>query len=103
MLNVKAMYGDSAIKNSKYLRLIIDLKDQAKVQAEDIDRLHGVRYTRVVLGLEIPVITLPVAPGRNLAVMVEGAIRNHLLRLRGYYAGDDLAARQRKQMQSESP
>ncbi|MCG5493440.1 HPr(Ser) kinase/phosphatase [Ectothiorhodospira variabilis] len=103
VLNVKAMYGDSAIKNSKYLRLIIDLKDQAKVQAEDIDRLHGVRYTRVVLGLEIPVITLPVAPGRNLAVMVEGAIRNHLLRLRGYYAGDDLAGRQRKQMQSESP
>ncbi|ANB01361.1 HPr(Ser) kinase/phosphatase [Ectothiorhodospira sp. BSL-9] len=103
VLNVKAMYGDSAIKNSKYLRLIIDLKDQAKVQAEDIDRLHGVRFTRVVLGLEIPVITLPVAPGRNLAVMVEGAIRNHLLRLRGYYAGDDLAARQRKQMQSESP
>ncbi|MCG5515119.1 MULTISPECIES: HPr(Ser) kinase/phosphatase [unclassified Ectothiorhodospira] len=103
VLNVRAMYGDSAIKNSKYLRLIIDLKDQTKVQAGDIDRLHGVRYTRVVLGLEIPVITLPVAPGRNLAVMVEAAIRNHLLRLRGYYAGDDLATRQRKQMQIEKP
>ncbi|MGM0677506.1 HPr(Ser) kinase/phosphatase [Ectothiorhodospira marina] len=103
VLNVRAMYGDSAIKNSKYLRLIIDLKDQTKVQAGDIDRLHGVRYTRVVLGLEIPVITLPVAPGRNLAVMVEAAIRNHLLRLRGYYAGDDLATRQRKQMQIETP
>lgn len=101
VLNVRSMYGDSAIKNSKYLRLIIDLKDRAKVQAGDIDRLHGVRYTRVVLGLEVPVITLPVAPGRNLSVMVEAAIRNHLLRLRGYYAGDDLATRQRKQMQND--
>ncbi|MFP4161501.1 MAG: HPr(Ser) kinase/phosphatase [Ectothiorhodospira sp.] len=99
VLNIRAMYGDSAIKNSKYLRLIIDLKDQKTIRPEDIDRLHGGRCTRDVLGLDIPVITLPVAPGRNLAVMVEGAVRNHLLRLRGYFAGDDLAERMRRQMQ----
>ncbi|SFM48892.1 Hpr(Ser) kinase/phosphatase [Ectothiorhodospira mobilis] len=99
VLNIRAMYGDSAIKNSKYLRLIIELKDQKTVRPGDIDRLHGGRYTREVLGLEVPVITLPVAPGRNLAVMVEAAVRNHLLRLRGYYAGDDLAERMHRQMQ----
>ncbi|MBK1672508.1 HPr(Ser) kinase/phosphatase [Ectothiorhodospira shaposhnikovii] len=99
VLNIRAMYGDSAIKTSKYLRLIIDLKDQVDVTAADIDRLHGGRCTRVVLGLQVPVITLPVASGRNLAVMVEAAVRNHLLRLRGYFAADDLSARQRRQMQ----
>nr|WP_276315690.1 HPr(Ser) kinase/phosphatase [Ectothiorhodospira shaposhnikovii] len=102
VLNIRAMYGDSAIKSSKYLRLIIDLKDQVDVTSADIDRLHGGRCNRVVLGLQVPVITLPVASGRNLAVMVEAAVRNHLLRLRGYVAADDLAARQRRQMQSDS-
>ncbi|SEQ27026.1 HPr kinase/phosphorylase [Ectothiorhodospira magna] len=98
VLNIRAMFGDSAIKSSKYLRLIIDLKDQAERPASDLDRLHGDHATRTVLGLPVPVITLPVASGRNLAVMVEVAVRNHLLRLRGYFAADDLAARQRRQM-----
>jgi HPr kinase/phosphorylase len=48
--------------------------------------------------LDIPVFTLPVAPGRNLAVLVEAAVRNHLLRLNGYHAGEDLSARQRQLM-----
>jgi HPr kinase/phosphorylase len=103
VLNIRAMYGDSAIKTSKYLRLVIALTHQANVNEADMDRLHGGRNVRLILGLEVPVIALPVAAGRNLAVMVEAAVRNHLLRLKGYYAGDDLAARQRRVMgQAES-
>ncbi|OOG27821.1 HPr(Ser) kinase/phosphatase [Thioalkalivibrio denitrificans] len=101
VLNIRSMYGDSAIKESKYLRLIVRLFDLGHPEEQETDRLHGGRQTRVILGLEIPVISLPVAPGRNLAVMVEAAVRNHLLRLKGYYAGEDLAARQRRAMQED--
>ena len=98
VLNIRAMYGDSVIKNGKHLRLIVHLKIADLEALTTEDRLQTRQKTRSVLGLEIPVFTLPVAPGRNLAVLVEAAVRNHLLRLNGYNATEDLAARQRRAM-----
>jgi len=98
VLNIRAMYGDSIIKKGKYLRLIIELKHLRQGDAAFADRLRDQQHSRNVLGLDIPVFSLPVAPGRNLAVLVEAAVRNHLLRLNGYNAGEDLAARQRRLM-----
>jgi HPr kinase/phosphorylase len=95
VLNVRAMYGDNAIKDSKYLRLIIHLHEFPEA-SEDSDRLQGTLRSRNILGVEVSEITLPVAPGRNLAVLVEAAVRNHLLRLNGYNAGSDLAAKQQR-------
>ena len=94
VLNIRAMYGDNAIKTSKYLRLIINLKQFTEAELAAIDRLHGDIRSRNILGLEIPEISIPVAPGRNLAVLVEAAVRNHLLRMNGYSAGDDFARKQ---------
>lgn len=103
VLNIRAMYGDNAIKAGKYLRLIICLKQYAELQAEEIDRLQGNLKSRSILDLEIPEITLPVAPGRNLAVLTEAAVRNHLLRVNGYNAGLDLAARQQQLILRQGP
>lgn len=101
VLNVRAMYGDSAIKGGKYLRLIIDLRDHNEPSPVPDDRLNGRRGEIDILGLRIPLISLPVAPGRNIAVMIEAAVRNHMLHMQGYVAGDDLRARQRRQMSGE--
>jgi HPr kinase/phosphorylase len=101
VLNVRAMYGDNAIKASKYLRLIVHLHEFPEAM-EATDRLHGHLRSRNLLGVEISEISLPVAPGRNLAVLVEAAVRNHLLRLNGYNAGSDLAAKQRRAMMQSS-
>jgi HPr kinase/phosphorylase len=101
VLNIRAMYGDSAIKRGKYLRLIIDLRDRDRHAALPEDRMNGCRGEEEVLGLRIPVISLGVAPGRNIAVMIEAAVRAHLLRLQGYAAGDDLRSRLRRQLASE--
>ena len=90
------MYGDNAIKTNKYLRLIIHLTDFDEDYARNEDRLQGNCSEREILGLRIPQITLPVAPGRNLSVLVEAAVRNHLLRSSGYNAADDLIARQER-------
>jgi len=96
VLNIRAMYGDNAIKTNKYLRLIIHLTDFDEDYTRSEDRLRGNCSEREILGLRIPQITLPVAPGRNLAVLVEAAVRNHLLRSSGYNAADDLIARQER-------
>ncbi|MBS3799974.1 MAG: HPr(Ser) kinase/phosphatase [Thioalkalivibrio sp.] len=102
VLNIRAMYGDSAIKGGKYLRLIIDLRDQGEPSPVPDDRLNGRRGEIDILGLRIPLISLPIAPGRNIAVMIEAAVRNHLLHMQGYVAGDDLRARQRRQIRGEA-
>lgn len=86
ILNIRAMFGDNAVKQNKYLRLIIDLKRMHADEISQIDRLTGDLKVRNVLGVDVPVVTLPVAPGRNLAIVTEAAVRNHQLRLKGYDA-----------------
>ncbi|HFD92473.1 MAG TPA: HPr kinase/phosphorylase [Gammaproteobacteria bacterium] len=96
VLNIRAMFGDSAIKPSKNLRLIIHLERMDDEALRTIDRLQGSRQTRTVLEVEVPQVTLPVAPGHNLAVLAEGAARNHILALGGYDAAEVFMARQRE-------
>ena len=94
ILNIREMYGDSAIKSNKYLRLIIELIQPRMDIPKSEDRIRlSIRKTDV-LGVDIPTISLPVAPGRNLAVLVEAAVRDHLLILNGYNASEDFITRQ---------
>ena len=78
------MFGDSAIKQNRNLRLILKLVQMTEEQMHKIDRLHGSRTTQNILGVDVPEVTLPVAPGRNLAVLAEAAARNHTLLLKGF-------------------
>ncbi len=96
ILNIRAMFGDSSIKRTKYLRLIVHLKRMSAEQIASIDRLSGAHTNRDLLGVSVPQVTVPVAPGRNLAVLVESAVRNHLLRLKGYDATEILIERQQQ-------
>ncbi len=97
ILNVRAMFGDSAIKQSRNLRLIIVLQDIE--DAMEIDRLHGSRQMRSIEDVEIPEVTLPVAPGRNLAVLLEAAVRNHILIAKGYDASAAFIERQKQRLE----
>ncbi|HEB63868.1 MAG TPA: HPr(Ser) kinase/phosphatase [Gammaproteobacteria bacterium] len=95
VINVREMFGDSAIKQSKYLRLMIHFKQMTDEDLNQIDRLRGSGQQNSILDVDIPQITLPVAPGRSLAVLVEGAVRNHILSYRGYNAAQHFIERQR--------
>jgi len=95
LLNVRSMFGDTAIKRSKYLRLNIHLARLDDESLAKMDRLTGSYSTRNVLGLEIPLVTIPVAPGRNMAILMETAVRNYILRQGGYDASEDFVSRQR--------
>jgi HPr kinase/phosphorylase len=98
ILNVQALFGESAIKKDKYLRLIVHLEQMTAERIQHIDRLQGDYRVRRVLGVDIPEICLPVAPGRNLAVLLECAVRNHSLRMQNYNAADDFCQQQQRAM-----
>lgn len=103
IVNVRQLFGDAAVKRNKYLRLIIRLERLERDQLVEIDRLAGSYRTRSILDVDIPEITIPVAPGRNLAVLVECAARNHLLRLGGYNSSEDFIQRQQDLMANKEP
>lgn len=102
ILNIRAMFGDSAIKRSKYLRLIVQLKRLTHQELAELDRLAGAYTTRNVLDVPIPEVTVPVAPGRNLAILVEAAVRNHLLKLQGYDASASFIERQQQAIEGSA-
>jgi HPr kinase/phosphorylase len=94
VLNIRAMFGEGAVRHRETLNLIVAMRSFNSSELSRIDRLHGSLSTRTILGIAVPEITLPVAPGRNLAVLLETAVRNQILRIRGYDAGADLIERQ---------
>ncbi|PIV36386.1 MAG: HPr(Ser) kinase/phosphatase [Lysobacterales bacterium CG02_land_8_20_14_3_00_62_12] len=104
ILNVRNMFGDTAIKRNKYLRLIVHLGKLEELHAnEGMARLHGVTSTRTVLDVEVPLITIPVGPGRNLAVLVEAATRSFILRGKGVDPAQTFIDRQAHQMRRQTP
>lgn len=103
ILNIRRMFGDSAIKRNKRVRLVILLVRQDALVLSDEHRLQGLRDKQIVLDVELPSLTLPIASGRNLAVLVECAVRDHIQRLSGYYADQDLIQRLQKETASTVP
>lgn len=102
VLNIRDMFGDTAVKRNKYLRLIVHLQRASSeplpvplrsADLNGIERLTGDVSTRRVLDLDVPQISLPVAPGRNLAVLTEAAVRLHILRIKGIDPGAAFLAR----------
>ena len=84
VMNIRQMFGDTAVKRNKYLRLIVQLVKAVGSSGDAMARLTGESPAPArVLDLEVPVIQLPVAAGRNLAVLTEAAVRLHLLRVKG--------------------
>jgi len=100
VLNIRSIFGDSAVKTSKYLRLIIALENMTEEQLHSVDRLRGSRRKRKILNVNIPEVTLPVAPGRNLAIAVEVAVQNHMMIEKGYDAAEDFIQRQQRLVQN---
>jgi HPr kinase/phosphorylase len=99
IVNIRAMFGANVLKKSKALRLIIKMVKLTSDNSTQFDRVGDSTQTRNILGLEIPEVTLPVAPGRSLAVLVEAAARNHLLNLNGYNAAEEFIKRQNRAIQ----
>jgi len=102
ILNIRAMFGSNALRRNKTLRMIVNMVEFTAENQHQFDRLGTTQNTRNILGLDIPELTLPVAPGRNLTALVEAAARNHILRLGGYDSADDFIQRQRRAIEANA-
>ncbi len=91
LINIRDLFGVAAIRASKRVELVVQLERWDPHREYDRLGLEESRYD--ILGLKVPLIRMPVAPGRSLAVLVEVAARNQLLRARGLHAARDLAER----------
>jgi len=82
ILDVRTMFGETAVRHKKRLHLIVRMERIDKRQKK-IDRLQAQQLTRTILDVEIPEVVLFVGAGRNLAVLVEAAARSYILRMWG--------------------
>ena len=102
VVNVRAMFGDAAVMPRAELNIILRLQSLGGEPPANVDRLRANRDTVVVLDKAVPRITLPVAPGRNLAILVEAAVRGQQLLSGGYDAAADFSRRQQCCVMGES-
>ncbi len=96
ILDIRALFGEIAVKLKKNLKLLVHLKKPVDSRIIEQDRLQMYASTETILGVAIPKVHIPVAAGRNLAVLVEVAVRNHILRLRGIDGSKEFSERQQK-------
>jgi HPr kinase/phosphorylase len=88
IINVAAMFGVKSIRSEKRVDLVITLKAWSEVQ--DVDRLGMEQEAVTILGIEVPHITIPVRPGRDLARLIEVAAFHTKLKLSGYNPAKEL-------------
>ena len=91
VINVKELFGIASTRSSKRVELAVQLGRWDPKR--EYERLGLDDEFFEILGLRIPLIRMPVAPGRNIAILVEVAARNQLLRARGHHAARDLVNR----------
>jgi HPr kinase/phosphorylase len=95
VLNIRQMFGETAVRPRKLLRLIVHLEDHNHEAFSQLDRLGADASYQDILGVPIRRAILPVAAGRNLAVLVEAAVRNFVLNQRGIDSTKDFIERHR--------
>ena len=97
LINVTDLFGVSATRSSKRVELIVRLERWET--GREYDRLGIDTETEGILGVKVPLVRMPVAPGRNIAILVEVAARNQLLRARGRHAAQMLTERLERRLE----
>ncbi len=98
ILNIRTIFGETAVRTRKNLKLLVQLERPVGGNIPGLERLPLNASTEDIMGVSIRKVQLPVAAGRNLAVLVEAAVRNYVLQLRGIDSTQDFILRQEKQL-----
>ncbi len=101
LLNIRTIFGETAVRRKMKLRLITHLDRPQPGASMPTERLPLKEQREDILGVSVPRVTIPVAAGRNLAVLVEAAVRNEILKLRGIDSTSEFLARHRDQMEDQ--
>ena len=98
LLDIRAIFGEAAVRRRMRLRLIAQLVRRETME-RDYERLPYEPLSQDVLGVPIQKAVIPVVAGRNIAVLVEAAVRNHILQLRGIDTYQEFVERHRRAME----
>jgi HPr kinase/phosphorylase len=96
LINIQDLFGVASTRTSKRVELVVQLERWEP--GREYDRLGIDDAFYETLGVRIPMVRMPVAPGRNVAILVEVAARNQLLRSRGHHAARRLVERLNRQL-----
>lgn len=99
LLDIRTIFGETAVRRKMRLKLIVHLVRRSTLE-ENYERLP-LAQSEEILGLPIRKVVIPVEAGRNLAVLLEAAVRNTILQLRGIDTLKDFILRQQKAMESD--
>jgi HPr kinase/phosphorylase len=102
MLNIRTIFGETAVRTKKNLKLIVQMEKPVGGVIPGLDRLPLNASAEDIMGISIRKVVLPVAAGRNLAVLAEAAVRNYVLQLRGIDSTQEFIQRQEKQLSRRS-
>ena len=103
LINIRAIYGETAVRPKMKLKLVAHLERPARGAARDAaERLPLAELSEEILGVTVRKVVIPVAAGRNLAVLLEAAVRNYILQLRGKDSATEFLARQKKAMEGDA-
>jgi HPr kinase/phosphorylase len=95
VLNIRTIFGETAVRPKMNVRLIVHLDRSG---ASESQRLPLHELSEDILGVTVRKVIIPVAAGRNIAVLLEAAVRNYILQLRGINSNAELMERQRSEM-----
>ncbi|MDH4173054.1 MAG: HPr(Ser) kinase/phosphatase [Betaproteobacteria bacterium] len=102
LLDVRTIFGETAVRPRMKLKLIAHLDRPAAAAGRDVaERLPLAEQSEDILGVTVRKVVIPVAAGRNLAVLLEAAVRNYILQLRGIHSGAEFVARQKRAMDAD--
>jgi HPr kinase/phosphorylase len=101
LLDIRAIFGETAVRRKMRLKLIVHLVRRENFE-RDYERIPAEPLTQDVLGIAVRKVVIQVVAGRNIAVLVEAAVRNTILQMRGIDTYQDFMERQRAAMDDSS-
>ena len=101
LLDVRTIFGEAAVRPKMKLKLVAHLERPLPGGRDASQRLPLSDMSEEILGVTVRKVVIPVAAGRNLAVLLEAAVRNHILQLRGIDSTAAFTARQKRKMEGE--
>lgn len=101
LLDIRAIFGETAVRRKMRLRLIVHLVRKETLE-RDYERMPSEPLTQDVLGVPVRKVVIQVVAGRNIAVLVEAAVRNTILQLRGIDTYQEFVERHRRAMERDA-
>jgi HPr kinase/phosphorylase len=98
IINIKDMFGVAAVRDEKKNELVLELQPWS--ENDVVERLGIDEVNNEILGVRVPMLRIPVSPGRNVSSLIEVAARNRLLQVRGHHSAREFQERLDKALEA---